>query len=218
MIPSSPSAPSTSAPAFPASRRRHRRAAAHAGARVRAATRVVPAVVLAALPDGRFLTAGRTCRLAASCLALPAAGDTVLVARLDGASWIVAVLAASGTRPIHAAGPTIRLEADRCELRSARLRTESEHWEAVHADVDLSAGRLRAVVAAAEGLFGTLTSWARDCFAWRERSLRQVSGVDSMRCGTLDVQASELLALGGGTGVLQARGLLKIDAAQVHVG
>lgn len=206
--------PSTPRPPTARTRRRtHGRIDARAGA-----SQPVSATVTAVLPGERFAAGGRICRLAASCLAMPEAGDAVLVASHGGSGWIVAVLAARGSRAIRAAAPVLELQAAQCSLRSTHLRTESQDWTATHGEVALAATRLRAVAAAAEGVFGTLSSWARQCLAWRGRSLRQVQDVESLRCGTLDVHAAQLLALGGGTAVLQAQGMLKVDGVQVHVG
>lgn len=163
------------------------------------------------------LADGRRCRLAASCPVEPQAGDRVLVA-IEADIWVLAVLARSGTRAIHLAAPHVAIEAASARIAVTALETHGQRWDATHEDIQLTAGSLLASLGSVRAVAARLASWVRDAFAWRERSVRDVAEIETLRCGHFDVAARDLMTLSTETGVLTARGLVKIDGAQIVVG
>ncbi|MFK3889899.1 DUF3540 domain-containing protein [Sphingomonas sp. NPDC079357] len=166
--------------------------------------------------QGRLVD-GRACRAAASCLVEPGAGDLALLVDADDL-WVVAVLVASGSRPLQLAAPHVALEAESARIEVAALETRGRRWSAVHDELQATAGTLTVCVGAVHGVVTRLSTWVRDAFAWRGRSIRDVEEVETVRCGQFDVAARDLLALSAHTGIVTARGLMKIDGEQITVG
>jgi hypothetical protein len=163
-------------------------------------------------------SAPRICQLAASCLTQPEAGDKVLLADCYGELWILAVLVAAAPRSLHLGGREIKCTAERIDLRAQMLNTESREWQASHGSVQFYGAAVRACCSSVEWVGRKMSVLADICFSRFRRNLREVSEIETLRCGTCDIQADDVLALSGQTSLLTAQGMAKVDAAQIHIG
>ncbi|WP_426391068.1 DUF3540 domain-containing protein [Variovorax sp. R-27] len=194
-------------------------------------------VVAALLPDGRISVddeqgAVWVCRRAASCLLKPASGDTVLVSGPDSArAYLIAVIeqADASSSCIEAAGDVtfastgngrvtiastseLRLRADKrfvlkaeegeCDIGELRLVTRS---------VQAAAGSVRLVGKVFETVADRIVQMAR-------QTLRLTDEVDQVRAGHMDYKASETVRIHGHHTMVTGQELVKVDAAQIHMG
>jgi hypothetical protein len=155
---------------------------------------------------------------AASCLAEPQVGDTVLFARGDDAYWIVAVLVAAGYRDLHLQAPTLCAKADHLSLSASTLHTSSQRWQAVHTDIHLAANHLTGQISVVDWLSERVSTFVNFLFNRSRNSVREVSEIDTTRCGNFDLKVNETLAMSAKTGVISGQALMKIDATQIHIG
>jgi hypothetical protein len=190
--------------------------------------------------------AGRcSARRAASCLLEPAAGDQVAcwcsAAPHDGAAapqaFIVAVLvraapgsastlALQGDTLIDARNGTLRLkaahaievEAPQCTLRTQELdigaRAASlvvDSWHSIAARCAATVGQLRLVGQSLSTVFERQTAHAQSC-------RRQVDGLDQLEAHTVEHHARDVLHLHGQNLLVNGERLVKVRAAQVHLG
>ena len=177
--------------------------------------------VVSQVYEGRYVVVqAQPCeaRRAASCLVEPEVGDTVLFARGDDGHWIVAVLVAAGQRDLQLRAPTLHAQADQLHLSAQTLRTRSQDWRAVHTQVHLAANHVSGQVAVLDWLSDRVSAFVNLLVSRSRNSLREVSEIDSLRCGNYDLRVDETLAMSTKTGVMSAQALMKIDGTQVHIG
>jgi hypothetical protein len=160
----------------------------------------------------------REAQRAASCLVEPQTGDVVLFARSEAGYWIVAVLVAAGQRNLHLQGPSLHAQASHINLTADTLTTTSHHWEATHVQTHLSAQRIQANVATVEWLSERITSFVGMLVGRFRTSLREVSDIDSTKCGNFDLTVDQTMAIASETGIITGTKLIKLDGAQIHVG
>lgn len=178
------------------------------------------------------------CRRAASCLLLPAPGDTVMVAGPhDEALYLIAVVAqADSSQATLAVDGDLRLQSRRggiairgagaIELQSdTAVATRSPQWT-------LAAERAQCTVSeldyqGAEVRFSVLVSRfvGRACEVVLDRlhlltrsSLRITEEVEQVRAGQIDMQASRTLRLHAKNTLVTSKELVKVDAEQIHMG
>ena len=178
------------------------------------------------------------CRRAASCLLLPAPGDTVMVAGPhDEALYLIAVVAqADSSQATLAVDGDLRLQsrqggiaiqgAGAIELQSdTAVATRSPQWT-------LAAERAQCTVSeldyqGAEVRFSVLVSRfvGRACEVVLDRlhlltrsSLRITEEVEQVRAGQIDMQASRTLRLHAKNTLVTSKELVKVDAEQIHMG
>lgn len=178
------------------------------------------------------------CRRAASCLLLPAPGDTVMVAGPhDEALYLIAVVAqADSSQATLAVDGDLRLQSRRggiairgagaIELQSdTAVATRSPQWT-------LAAERAQCTVSeldyqGAEVRFSVLVSRfvGRACEVVLDRlhlltrsSFRITEEVEQVRAGQIDMQASRTLRLHAKNTLVTSRELVKVDAEQIHMG
>lgn len=199
--------------------------------------------LVSAMPDGQLGVQAEdgtlwSCRRAASCLLKPEPGDTVLLSGPDRLRvYLIAVieqantamsridvpgnltLAASagsvsiegqgdlrlrsgGALDMHGARWTMKAEKARCEVADMRYTGES---------VDGTVGRLRFVGKLFETVAGRMVQMARS-------ALRLVDETDQVRAGHLDMRAQESVSVHGKHVLMTGKELMKVDAAQIHMG
>lgn len=155
---------------------------------------------------------------AASCNCIPHVGDTVLFARSDSDAWIIAVLVSQGTRPMDLTGTQVRISAEEIQMQSTLLNTTSADWKANHGEITLSASGFRACVGAMDWVGNKLTSLIDLCLSRQRRLMREVSEIETVKCGTYSLQADNAMALTAQTSLVTAKGLMKFNAEQIHIG
>lgn len=180
------------------------------------------------------------CRRAASCLLRPEEGDLVMVSGPDlPRAYLIAVVeqADTGSSRIDAAGDvtlaargagmvSIESEQDvrlrsganlemsggaRWVLRAPQAQCDVGELRLTARDVDATAGRMRLVGKVFETVSDRVVQMAR-------HALRMVDGVDQVRVGHLDCKATETVRIHGKHAVMTGKDLVKIDAAQIHMG
>ena len=179
--------------------------------------------------DGQDLPARR----AASCLLTPQPGDTVLLAQTarGTASWVLAVL--ERATPDTVAALSVAGACD-TQLTSAgsltllagdRLAHAAQHYTllAESAQIDVETVTLRSrftrwVADAIETTARTIDSVTERYTLRARSSLRVTSEADTLRAGQVDVHAEAGLLLSGEQAIVQARGVVKVNGKQVHVG
>lgn len=203
------------------------------------------ATVVACDPDDDFcdlmLADGHRslrCQRAASCLLLPAPGDTVMVAGTgDDALYVIAVVAQADRRQATlAVDGDLRLQSKRggiairsalaLDLQSdASVATSAPQWkltaergECNVSELDYQGAELRFSVLVTRFL-------GRACEAVLDRlhlltrsSFRITEEVEHVRAGQIDIQASQTLRLHAKNTLVTSKELVKVDAEQIHMG
>lgn len=175
-------------------------------------------------------------RRAASCLLAPRPGDRVLLARVDGEAFVLAVLEredlaceleVDGDLTLRSRGGAVTIEGE----RGLRLRTpaalsaagqtlsfvaQRASWagEQLHllADqVSVEAGRIRQVADFSERVVESVKETLGSSF----RTIREAEHVQA---GSLTLSLRKLLRAHADTAVVTAKKLAKIDAEQIHLG
>jgi len=196
----------------------------------------------ALMPDGVMAVqdeqgAVRLCRRAASCLLRPGVGDLVLVsgpnstrayliAVIEQADGAVSHIDAAGELKLGGqAGVSIESAGDVRIQSGAALEMKSRQWGLhagqgrCHVDemrytsqaVDATVGRFRLVGKVFEVVADRIVQMARN-------ALRMVDEIDQVRVGHLDCKATETVRIHGNHTVVTGKDLVKVDAAQIHMG
>ncbi|MBW8717366.1 MAG: DUF3540 domain-containing protein [Variovorax paradoxus] len=188
----------------------------------------------AALPDAHFDVEdedGGTwrCRRAASCLLRPEVGDTVLLSGPDGARvYLIAVLEqaddavsridTSGALSIESPGDVrlrsggeLQMHAAQWKLQAASGQCRVDDLHFTGQALDATVGRLRLVGRVFESVADRIVQMARN-------ALRVVDETEQVRVGHLDCEAGGTARLHARHTVVTASELVKVDAAQIHMG
>ncbi|MBT2333250.1 DUF3540 domain-containing protein [Variovorax paradoxus] len=195
------------------------------------------------LPDGQLGVEDEqglawSCRRAASCLLAPQPGDTVmlsgpdrfrvyLIAVIEQADASASRIDAPGHMTLGGAEGSVSIEsAGDVRLRSGgALDMRGERWDVqaetghCHVDelrvtartVDATTGRLRVVGKVFETVADRMVQMARN-------ALRMVDEVDQVRAGHLDCKATQTVRIHGRHTTVTGKELVKVDAAQIHMG
>jgi hypothetical protein len=177
-------------------------------------------------------------RRAASCLMEPAPGDQVLVSGEDASDcYVIAVLARDSTTPcrlhlsgdthlqvndgaLHlgadhglrlAGGPSLHLSAAEIDLQSAKTQLITGQLTVIGRALTATLDHIGLVGNRVEAVFKSLLQRL-------SHSVREVEGVDHLRCGQIDYRAEENASVRGKNTLLTARELVKIDGGQIHLG
>lgn len=199
--------------------------------------------VLGRDPDARILVedeggAQWSCRLAASCLLQPAPGDTVLfsgpdaqrvflIAVVEQADPLASLVEVPGDLVLSAPGGSITIDSSvDLKLRGAsKLDMSAKQWLAradqaqcqvgemrfVGQALDATIGRVRLMGKVFETMADRLVSMARS-------ALRVVDETEQVRAGHLDCEATHTVRVHGHHTVVTGKELVKVDAAQIHMG
>jgi hypothetical protein len=199
-------------------------------------------IVTAILPGGihSVLHEGRTlrCLRAASCLLRPAIGDMVLVSGPDERRLYLTAVAeqanpgvshinvagdltlASDTGTVSVESPTRlqlsgreQLQLDTAQLRLDAQRADCQVGHMTYQGVEARATvlNMRIIGRVYEAIVDRLVHLSKSAF-------RMTEGVDQVQAGQIDYQASEMARLHGKNTVVTAKGLIKADAKQIHMG
>lgn len=158
---------------------------------------------------------------ALSCLLQPEPGDVVLVGGPVTQPFVLAVLQRTGNEPLRiAAQGDVEIAADggRLTLTADAMVMTARTGHVLIDDLALTGekvasrfGRISVVAEAIESLVTRLLTRAR-------RSYRFVEETEQLRAQNIDQRASGHLHLRGQTAVLHAGVVVKLDAAQIHMG
>lgn len=189
------------------------------------------------MPDGRWTVDDEqgvtwVCRRAASCLLQPAVGDTVLASGPDGARlYLIAVIEQADTSAsrIDAAGDvtfaavgsgSVTLaSASQLNLRAdERLAISAEHGECNIGELQLTTRSVHAVVGHARLVGKVFESVADRIVQMARQTLRLTDEIDQVRAGHIDHKASETVRIHGHHTMVTGKELVKVDAAQIHMG
>ena len=161
---------------------------------------------------------------AVSCLVAPEPGDRVL---LGGAGtdelFILSILQRNGARPKR-----ITSEGDLVmELDSGGFTVAAREGISLHspqevgvtaARVDVKTGEARMVVGRAQVIGEAIDAIWERVTQRVKTSFRRVDGLDQVRSGAVDYSADGMMRLHAENTMVTAKGLVKTDAAQVHIG
>jgi hypothetical protein len=159
-------------------------------------------------------------RRAASCLLVPAPGDSVaclLVAPDE--LWVLAVLqredgvpyVLGGIGPMRIEAQALGLECDRFSLNTRRADIASDETQFV--------GREMRLVGAVMKLTGSLLSTVFDRVThFSKNHLRTTQGVDRVQATHLEQEAQQLLRLSGEHALINGEKLVKARGGQIHFG
>jgi hypothetical protein len=178
-------------------------------------------------------------RLAFSCLVAPEQGDQVLTAEADGRLWVLAVLerpvretngptllvaegdltiASTGTLRMAAAtdiavdaGATARISGREVEVHASVLRSVAE--EVLHVGK-----RITAHVTTVRTVADLIESFAEHLLQRARRSTRIIEQTDHLRSADIDHAATNTLQLQAKQAFVSADTVVRIDAAQIHMG
>lgn len=180
----------------------------------------------------------RECRLAASCLLVPEAGDQVLLSQAGAhGCYVIAVLErrAGSTQQLNLTGDT------RLSVKQGVLMVEGECGLSLASDsaVTLKGRELSACAESGTFVVGT-TQWVGRVFngtvgrlklvgealellvdrvvQHSRVSLRRIDDVERVESRQIDYQARELLCLRGDATLIGGKELIKADGKQIHLG
>ena len=167
--------------------------------------------------SGTLVASGRR---AASCLLVPALGDSVaclLVAPDE--LWVLAVLQRDDGVPhvLGGIGP-MRIEADTLEFECERFSLRTRRAEIASDEAQLVGRELR-VIGAVMKLTGSLLSTVFDRVThFSKNHLRTTEGVDRVQATHLEQEAQQLLRLSGEHALINGEKLVKARGGQIHFG
>lgn len=176
-------------------------------------------------------------KLAFSCLVQPEPGDTVLTAEAGDTRWVLAVLERTGTAPmlllaegdmtIAATGGALRLAArDDVAVDAGATARLSGHEVAVHGSVLRSVvdevvhvgKRITAHVGVIRVVAELMESFAEHTLLRARRSTRLIEQTDHLRSGEIDHAATGTVQIQAKQAFISADTVVRIDAAQIHMG
>jgi hypothetical protein len=179
----------------------------------------------------------RQARLAFSCLVQPEPGDAVLIAEAGETTWVLAVLERHGTAPmlllaegdltIAATGGALRLAArDDVAVDAGATARVAGHEVAVHASVLRSVvdevvhvgRRITGHVGVLRVVAELVESFAEHTLLRARRSTRLVEQTDHVRAGEIDHAATGTVQIQAKQAFISADTVVRIDAAQIHMG
>lgn len=176
-------------------------------------------------------------RRAVGCLVAPVVGDLVLVAVSPRGCWVLSVLERAGDVPTRlsvegdleivtpngvlrmgardgvemASEATLTVVVAGVQLRAADGEASFDRASLAASAVDLDAGRLVVRSITEEHTVQRLTQRIGS-------AQRFVAEVDRLRAGHIDYCAERMLEMHGEHAMVTADGLVKVDAAQIHIG
>ncbi len=155
---------------------------------------------------------------AASCMTIPQLGDTAMIATNEEQTWIMAVLVTAGVRDIVLQAPQMQVSAPNALMNFEHLQTASHQWSATHGLINLTSTKVHATVSTIEWIGSFMSMMADLLFSKSRRSIKEVSEIESVQCANYDLQVDNVMSLSTKTGVITGHGVMKIDAAQIHLG
>ena len=178
------------------------------------------------------------CRRAASCLLLPAPGDTVMVAGPhDDALYVIAVVAQAdrgqatlavdgdlrllskrGGIAIHSAG-ALDLQSDTAvATRAPQWKLTAERGQCSVSELDYQGAEVRFSVLVSRFVGHACEVVLDRLHLLTRSSFRITEEVEQVRAGQIDIQASRTLRLHAKNTLVTSKELVKVDAEQIHMG
>lgn len=176
-------------------------------------------------------------RVAFSCLVQPEPGDEVLIAEAGGSLWVLAVLERHGTAPalllaegdltIVAAGGALRLAARddvavdagaTARLAGAEVEVHASVLRSVVDEVLHVGKRITGHVGVLRVVAELLESFAEHRLLRARRSTRLIEQTDHLRSGEIDHAATGTVQIQAKQAFISADTVVRIDAAQIHMG
>ncbi|MDR2881726.1 MAG: DUF3540 domain-containing protein [Azoarcus sp.] len=197
--------------------------------------------VVRELDDGLFLVECEgqpwKCRRAASCLLKPETGDTVLLAGDSARVFLLAVIeqadasmthlempgdvllsAAQGNVTVHSARQVNLQGENGLTVQTDQLSLRARQGDCVVDEMQYAGRELKGTVGVVR-LIGQLCETVVDRVMQISRNVfRMVEQTDQARVGYLDYEAEELARVHAKTSIVTGEKLVKVDAAQIHVG
>lgn len=167
------------------------------------------------------------CTPAFGCLVTPCAGDRVLLADVDDATFILSVLERpSGERPaIHLpngldieTGAQLRIGGAAVELAPESLRLHAREVDCETATLTYSCREARGFVGVGKLVGRALELIADKWVQISKQSYRVSEQLECVRAGELDCEAQQSLRLHGKNTLISADQLSKLDGRQIHIG
>ncbi|MGQ2993566.1 DUF3540 domain-containing protein [Variovorax sp.] len=183
--------------------------------------------VLQALHGDAFLVEAQAggerwqCPRAASCLLQPSVGDTVLVAgpRRDQAYLIAVITQADPAQARLAVDGVLTLQAGtRLELAAPELDLQARKAQLEVGEMDYRGGEVRITTLIARFVGRTCETVLDRLSVLTRSSFRLTEEVEQVRAGQIDYQAEETLRLHAKNTLVSSKGLVKVDAEQIHMG
>ena len=178
----------------------------------------------------------RDARVALSCLMAPEPGDLVLMAEADGTAWVLAVLERHSTAPILLlaerdltitssgtmrlvaaadvaldAGAAARVSGHEVEIHASVLRSVTE--EILHVGK-----RITSHITTHRMVAELIESFAEHVLQRARRSTRIVEQTDHLRSSDIDHAATGTVQIQARQAFISADTVVRIDAAQIHMG
>ncbi|QWA11550.1 DUF3540 domain-containing protein [Sodalis ligni] len=185
------------------------------------------------LPDGFFIVKHRQrgwqCRLAASCLLVPQAGDEVLIAGNGQQLWLLAILtradryrpfslSVDGDLHITPQGTLTLASADKLALHSQTLDIDARRGDCRIDSLHYRGNALSAWVGNGSIVGRCLESVWETVVSISQRLLRKVTQTEHVRVGQWDCEAEDYARLHGKHLLMTSDAITKLDAEQIHVG
>lgn len=199
--------------------------------------------VTAVAPDGQVGVedesgAAWLCRRAASCLLLPRPGDTVMLSGPDRLRvWLIAVVeqadasasrieapgdvvlaSATGAVTIESAtdlrlqgGGALDMQAAQWTLKAQRAQCNVDEMHYTGQRADATVGHARIFGKVFETVADRVMQMARNAF-------RIVDDTEQVRVGHMDVEAAQSVRIHAQHTLVTGTDLVKVDAAQIHMG
>lgn len=183
--------------------------------------------VVQALPGDAFLVEAPAggerwhCPRAASCLLQPSVGDTVLVAgpRRDQAYLIAVITQADPAQARLAVDGVLTLQAGtRLELAAPELDLQARKAQVEIGEMDYRGSEVRITTLIARFVGRTCETVLDRLSVLTRSSFRLTEEVEQVRAGQIDYQAEETLRLHAKNTLVSSKGLVKVDAEQIHMG
>lgn len=159
-------------------------------------------------------------RRAASCLLVPAVGDTVACLRTGPSElWVLAVLQRDAAQPavlrcdgaLHLEAARLQLDADQLELRGRRTQLVADEVEVAARQFRLCAGTIKFVGSVLSSVMDRVTHFSR-------HYLRTTQGTDRVQAMHIDHEAQQLMQLKAEHVMVNGGKLVKTRGAQIHFG
>ena len=196
--------------------------------------------VLPSVSGGLFVRAARgdvEAKRAASCLIVPAVGDSVLLVSTERGAFVTAVLERE-----PGAKSTIALDGD-LELRlekgrfavaaqegvdlvsgkdvsvvASGLRVNAVEGNVVLQRLSFLGGAVRAELEKLKLVASTFDATLERLSQKVKRSYRSVEELDQVRAGSIDYTAKSVMSLHAENALVTAEELVKVDGEQIHLG
>jgi hypothetical protein len=176
-------------------------------------------------------------RVAFGCIVQPEPGDRVLTSMADGTIWVTSVLERCSDAPMRLwaegdvaitsmrgdvslmaactinldAGERARVAAPEIDLHAGVARFVLDELVQVGRKVSLLVGKIRQVGEMVE-------TFAEHVLTRARRSSRFVEDSDQLRAGDIDHRAESTLQMRAGVMLMTADTVVRMDAAQIHMG